>query len=60
MYREDQVTTETLISALIRLQQCNKQIMQAERAQAEKSELMIEIDELYRELCEEEQDGSND
>lgn len=58
MYREDQSTSGALISALSRLQQCNEQIMQGERAKAQKPELMIEINGLYRELCEEEeQDG---
>lgn len=57
MYEEDQVTAAALTLALNRLQQCNEQIMQGERAKAQKPKLMIEINSLYRELCEEEQDG---
>lgn len=58
MYEEDQMTAAALTLALNRLQQCNEQIMQGERAKAQKPKLMIEINGLYRELCEEEeQDG---
>lgn len=57
MHEEDQVTAAALTLALNRLQQCNEQIMQGERAKAQKPKLMIEINNLYRELCEEEQDG---
>lgn len=58
MYREDQPTSGALISALSQLQHYNEQIMQGELAKAQKPELMIEINGLYRELCEEEeQDG---
>ena len=57
MYREDQATIKTLMSALSQLQHYNEQIMQGELAKAQKPELMIEINGLYRELCEEEQDG---
>lgn len=58
MYEEDQMTAAALTLALNRLQQCNEQIMQGERAKAQKPKLMIEINSLYRELCEEEeQDG---
>lgn len=58
MYEENQMTAAALTLALNRLQQCNEQIMQGERAKAQKPKLMIEINGLYRELCEEEeQDG---
>ncbi len=58
MYEEDQMTAAALTLALNRLQQCNEQIIQGERAKAQKPKLMIEINGLYRELCEEEeQDG---
>lgn len=58
MYKEDQATIKTLMSALSQLQHYNEQIMQGERAKAQKPKLMIEINGLYRELCEEEaQDG---
>lgn len=58
MCEEDQMTAAALTLALNRLQQCNEQIMQGERAKAQKPKLMIEINGLYRELCEEEeQDG---
>lgn len=54
MYEEDQVTAAALTLALNRLQQCNEQIMQGERAKAQKPKLMEEIGELYRQLAEEE------
>ena len=58
MYEEDQMTAAALTLALNRLQQCNEEIIQGERAKAQKPKLMIEINGLYRELCEEEeQDG---
>lgn len=54
----DPTTVELLQARLVDLERCNDQIMQGERAKAQKSELMIEINGLYRELCEEEeQDG---
>lgn len=58
MYLGDNPSTAELLQArLVDLERCNEQIMQGERAKAQKPELMIEINGLYRELCEEEQDG---
>ena len=54
----DPTTVELLQARLVDLERCNEQIMQGERAKAQKPKLMIEINGLYRELCEEEeQDG---
>lgn len=55
---DDSTTIRALMSKLGDLQKYNDQIELGEDAKRRKPELMIEINGLYRELCEEEeQDG---